>query len=447
MPKTRVNCPNCRQPIVADIEQLFDVAADPAAKQKLLSGAVNVVACQSCGYQGSLATPVVYHDPEKELLLSYMPPEIGLPRNEQERLLGGLINQVINRLPQEKRKGYLLRPQSTLTMQGLVERVLEEEGITREMIQAQQQRMNLLQRLISAAPEARETIARQEDSSIDADFFSLISRLAEASLMSGDQRSARALAELQRGLLPVTTFGRELQAQSQEYEAAINSLREIGEQLTREDLLDVVTKAPNDTRLQALVRLARPGMDYEFFQLLSQRIDRARNEGRARLIEIREKLLELTREVDSMLAERRKAVQGAIDQMLQAADVSQTMAENISVVDEMFLEELDAALADARSQGNLERSAKIQQMMAVIQQASAPPPEVKLIEALLEADDDASRQGILEQNASQITQDFIDALTNVMTQVQSTGDEDLNRQIQAVHRQVLRFSMKANLGK
>ncbi len=447
MPKTRVNCPNCRQPIVADIEQLFDVGADPAAKQKLLSGAVNVVACQSCGFQGSLATPVVYHDPEKELLLSYMPPEIGLPRNEQERLLGGLINQVINRLPQEKRKGYLLRPQSTLTMQGLVERVLEEEGITREMIQAQQQRMNLLQRLISAAPELRETIARQEDSSIDADFFSLISRLAEASLMSGDQQSARALAELQRGLLPVTTFGRELQAQSQEYEAAINSLREIGEQLTREDLLDVVTKAPNDTRLQALVRLARPGMDYEFFQLLSQRIDRARNEGRARLIEIREKLLELTSEVDSMLAERRKAVQGAIDQMLQAADVSQTMAENISVVDEMFLEELDAALAAARSQGNLERSAKIQQMMAVIQQASAPPPEVKLIESLLEADDDASRQGILEQNASQITQDFIDALTNVMTQVQSTGDEDLIQRIMAVHRQVLRFSMKANLGK
>lgn len=447
MPKTRVNCPNCRQPVIADVEQLFDVASDPSAKQKLLSGAVNVIACQNCGYQGSLATPIVYHDAEKELLLSYMPPEMGLPRNEQERILGGLINQVINRLPQEKRKGYLLRPQSTLTMQGLVERVLEGEGITREMIQAQQQKMNLLQRLISATPDVRETIAQQEDQLIDAEFFSLISRLAEASLGAGDQRSARALAELQRGLLPITSFGRELQAQSQEYEAAINSLRELGDQLTRDDLLDVVISAPNDIRLQALVRLARPAMDYEFFQLLSQRIDRARGDGRARLIEIREKLLDITREVDSRLEERRKAIQGIIENILQTPDISKAMAENLELVDEMFLGELDDFLAQARKQGNLERSAKIQQMIAVIQEASAPPPEVKLIEAMLEAEDDASRQALLEQNASQITPDFIDALSNVMTQLQSTGDEQLIKRIQAVHRQVLRFSMKANLGK
>lgn len=447
MPKTRVNCPNCRQPVIAEIEQLFDVASDPSAKQKLLSGAVNVIACQNCGYQGSLATPIVYHDPDKELLLSYMPPEMGLPRNEQERILGGLINQVINRLPQEKRKGYLLRPQSTLTMQGLVERVLEGEGITREMIQAQQQKMNLLQRLISATPDVREAIAQQEDKLIDAEFFSLISRLAEASLGAGDQRSARALAELQRSLLPITTFGRELQAQSQEYEAAINSLRELGDQLTREDLLDVVSSAPNDIRLQALVRLARPAMDYEFFQMLSQRIDRARSDGRARLIEIREKLLELTREIDGMIEERRKAIQGVIDKILKTPDVSTAMAENLGLVDEMFLGELDASLAEARKQGNLERSAKIQQMIAVIQEASAPPPEVKLIEAMLEAEDEASRQALIEQNAQQITPEFIDALTNVMTQLQSTGDEELSKRIQAVHRQVLRFSMKANLGK
>jgi uncharacterized protein YjgD (DUF1641 family) len=447
MPKTRVNCPNCRQPVIAEVEQLFDVASDPSAKQKLLSGAVNVIACQNCGYQGSLATPIVYHDPDKELLLSYMPPEMGLPRNEQERILGSLINQVINRLPQEKRKGYLLRPQSTLTMQGLVERVLEGEGITREMIQAQQQKMNLLQRLISATPDVREAIAQQEDKLIDAEFFSLISRLAEASLGAGDQRSARALAELQRSLLPITTFGRELQAQSQEYEAAINSLRELGDQLTREDLLDVVSSAPNDIRLQALVRLARPAMDYEFFQMLSQRIDRARSDGRVRLIEIREKLLELTREVDGMMEERRKAIQGVIDKIIKTPDVSTAMAENLGLVDEMFLGELDTFLAEARKQGNLERSAKIQQMIAVIQEASAPPPEVKLIEAMLEAEDEASRQALIEQNANQITPEFIDALTNVMTQLQSTGDEELSKRIQAVHRQVLRFSMKANLGK
>ena len=75
MPKTRINCPNCRQPVTADIDQLFDVNIDPAAKQRLLSGAFNIIQCPHCGFQGQAATPIVYHDPEKELLLTYVPPE------------------------------------------------------------------------------------------------------------------------------------------------------------------------------------------------------------------------------------------------------------------------------------------------------------------------------------------------------------------------------------
>ncbi len=154
MPKTQVSCPNCRQPVVAEINQLFDVNADPSAKSRLLSGSYNLMQCQYCGYQGNLASPIVYHDPDKELLLTFVPAELGLPRNEQERLIGEHDQPGDHKLPQEKRKGYLLNPQSTLTMQGLIERVLEADGITREMIQAQQQRMNLLQRLASVTDES-----------------------------------------------------------------------------------------------------------------------------------------------------------------------------------------------------------------------------------------------------------------------------------------------------
>src|SRR3989304_8669372 len=141
MPKTRINCPNCRQPINADVEQLFDAGVDPSAKQRLLSGAYNLVQCPFCGYRGNLATPIAYHNPDKELLLTFIPPEMGLPRDEQERLIGSLLNRVIKNLPQEKRKAYLLQPQSQLTMQGLVERILAADGITHEMLEAQQKRL------------------------------------------------------------------------------------------------------------------------------------------------------------------------------------------------------------------------------------------------------------------------------------------------------------------
>lgn len=110
--KAQISCPRCHQPLVAQIEQLFDVSSDPGAKQRLLGGVSNFAVCQNCGFNGPLATPIVYHDADKELLLTYFPAELHLPVNEQEKLIGPLINQATNHLPPEKRKAYLLRPQN-----------------------------------------------------------------------------------------------------------------------------------------------------------------------------------------------------------------------------------------------------------------------------------------------------------------------------------------------
>ena len=189
---------------MADIDQLFDVGQDPTAKQKILSGSFNLAACPSCGYRGMIATPLVYHDPNKELLLTYFPPELGLPINEQERTIGPLITKVTNNLPQEKRKAYLLQPQAMLTMQTMLERILAADGITKEMIQAQQERMNLLQQLLSAPDEAVDNIVKENDALCDNDFFSLLNRLTEAAAVNGDQQSSQKLADLQKVLLSKT---------------------------------------------------------------------------------------------------------------------------------------------------------------------------------------------------------------------------------------------------
>jgi hypothetical protein len=148
---------------MADIDQLFDVGQDPTAKQKILSGAFNLASCPNCGFKGMIATPLVYHDPGKELLFTYFPPELSLPINEQERIIGPLITRVTNTLPQEKRKAYLLQPQAMLTLQTMIERILAADGITKEMIQAQQERMNLLQRLVNASDESIAEIVGKED--------------------------------------------------------------------------------------------------------------------------------------------------------------------------------------------------------------------------------------------------------------------------------------------
>jgi hypothetical protein len=450
MPRVQMSCPRCRQPIVAEIEQLFDVGVDPEAKQRFLSGGSNTANCQSCGYQGPLSTPVVYHDPARELLLTYFPAELGLPMNEQERLIGPLITQVMNKLPPEKRKAYLLRPQTMLTQQAMIERVLEGEGITREMMEASQQRLNLLQRLLSAsAPDVRQEIVRQEIRLIDERFFEILSRLVEASMAQGDQNSARALAALQQEILPLTDVGKKIQAQNAEVQLAVESLQNASKEgFTREKLLDLLVEAPNETRLAALVSMARSGLDYEFFRILTERVDTtAAADEKQKLTDLRERLLQLTKEIDQRMQEQAKQSRALLEEILKSEDVETAAAEAMQEMDDFFGEALREELQKARTSGDMQRIAQLQKVVNVIQQASAPPPEVALAEELMGAETEADRYEILSANAEKITPEFLQVLTSLMGQLEQSGQQDLSQRLQEVYRSALRFSMQSNLKK
>jgi hypothetical protein len=432
---------------MADVQQLFDVTQDPSSKSKLLSGLSNVVQCQVCGYQGALATPIVYHDSEKELLLTFVPPEVGLPHDEQEQLLGSLINQVVNNLPAEKRKAYLFTPQAHLTMQGLVEKVLEEDGITKEMIQAQQDKLEFLQRLSTTTDEAaRLEMLKENDSLVDGDLFNILTRLLETAASTGDQESVSQLEEIQSLLVVNTEFGKQIQQQSDEVQAAVESLHEVGQELTREKLVDLVIEAPNEVRLSALVSLARPGMDYQFFQILSQRIDAASGEEQERLSNLREQLLELTEQIDEQVKVRNESAQQLLEQILEADDVTQAIQQHAPEIDEFFVQAVQEALEGARKSGDLERSAKLNQLEEMIRQASAQPPEIEFLEELLEADDEAARQDLIKSNKEKVTPEFFQMLSGLMNQVTETSqDPELVEKVKAVNRQVLRYSMQSSL--
>src|SRR5574338_1432593 len=293
MPQTQIACPRCRQMIPANVEQLFDVTQDPQAKQRLLGGVSNMARCPFCGYQGRLATPIVYHDNDKELLLTFFPPELGLPLNEQEKVIGPLIKQVMDHLPPEKRKGYLLNPIPNLTYESMVQTILSKDGITPEMLKEQQDRVSLIERLLQASSnDVRSELIKQNPNMFDEQFFALFSRLAQSAAASGQEQVARALVDLQKQLLEETAFGRELKESVGELEAATKALQDAGQGLTREKLLELIVESPNDARVRAYVNLARAGMDYEFFQLLSTRIDKASGEEKTRMEALREKLLD-----------------------------------------------------------------------------------------------------------------------------------------------------------
>jgi hypothetical protein len=440
--------------IPAQIEQLFDVSADPGAKQRLIGRVSNYAHCPSCGFEGPLSTPIVYHDNDKELLLTYFPSELGLPVNEQERLVGPLITQVMNRLPAEKRKGYLLRPQSFLTFQTLIEKILEKDGVTKEMLDEQQKRLNLIQRLMQAiSPEVRTELIKQEAAQLDETFFALFNRLTEAAAASGQQQNVQAMAALQQELLANSEYGRKLQAQMGELEEAVKTLQEAGQGLTREKLIDIFIAAPNEARLRALVSLTRNGLDYSFFQVVTEKIDHSSGDERKKLEELREKVLDFTNQIDKATEEQMRQADKMIEALLTAPDIAQATAQNIAnFQNEAVVQVLETKLREAQQKNDVLRLQKLQQIVEVLQQASTPP-ELELVNELVDAaGDDAALEDALKAHESEITEELTGMLASLMQQVEQQGTKDPNsdeiiKRLEKVYRAILKRSMRKNLGK
>lgn len=452
MPQTQIACPNCRQLITANIEQLFDVTQDPQAKQRLLGGVSNMARCPHCGFQGRLATPIVYHDNAKELLLTFFPPELNVPLNEQERTIGPLIKKVTDALPPEKRKGYLLKPVANLSYDSMIKLILEKDGVTPEMLKEQQDRVQLVERLIQASSkDVRSEIIKQNEKLIDEQFFALFSRLAQSAAGSGQQQIAQAMVELQNQLLEETSFGRQLKESVGELEAASKALQEAGQGLTREKLLEIVLQSPSDARLRAYVSLVRGGMDYQFFQMLTERIEKASGEEKSKLEAMREKLLALTSEVDKQLEARYKQAQELVEKILAQEDVVQAVQDNLQNITQDVVDIATQMLRQASDKNDYARMGKLQKMIEVLRQASTPP-EVEFIEQLLDAADDASLDKMLDDNKDIVNDQFMEALIGLVAQVDQAAEQgnpeakSLGEKLSKIYKAAMKLSMKKNLG-
>jgi hypothetical protein len=448
MARTQTSCPTCRQPVVVDIQQVFDMGEDPLAKQKILSNTSNFLHCPSCGYQGMMAVPIIYHDPEKELLFTFFPPDLNTPVNEQEKQIGPLINRIMNDLPQEKRKAYLLQPQSMFTFQTMIEKILEADGITKEMIDDQQERINLLDKLIKTPNEDRLAIFEQEKEIIDINFFSILSRIVESAMEQGNEKSQKPLLDLQQQLFENTQVGQELFIQAKETETAIKSLQEASKNgLTREKLLEILESAPSETQLSTTASLARSGLDYGFFQLLSEKIDSTQEEDeKKKLTQLREKLLQITEKIDKQLQEQMTNAKQLLEKIISVEKIEEELEKNFNSVNDFFIQVLQAELSVARKDANIDRIQKLERIMIVIEKASAPTEEVKLFENLLEFKDKEDLDRLISDNSTKINQNFLDMMNNIVNQVQKQNDQpELLDKVKTVYKATLRHSMKKQM--
>lgn len=453
MPQQQIPCPQCSQPVVANIEQLFDITSDPDAKQRLLGGVSNAARCQNCGFGGQIPTPVIYHDNDKELLLTFFPPELMIPVNEQEMTVGPLIKKITDSLPAEKRKGYLLNPQTFFTYESMVERILGADGITPEMIKAQKDRVGVIEKLLTAKDdEERKALIQEDDSLFDEQFFGLFGQLGQAAAQSGQAETAEQMKALEQLLLNETEYGQQIQSSMKEMEAAAASLQELGEGLTREKLLDLIIEAPTQEREQALVSMARQGLDYEFFQMLTNRAEAESDaEKREELEGTRERLLDYVNEVDRQIEARSIQAQGFLESLLEQEDIGAATQANLERFDQNLVQALEAMLHKATEEKDEALLEKLQQVVVVLQQASGPLPDYEIIEKLLAAEGDEAMTKVLEENDEKVNDELLKTLSGIIAQSQgqedklSPQDQEMFSKMEKIYGAVLKYSMKKNM--
>jgi hypothetical protein len=416
---------------------IIDVGQRPEVKALFLSGQLNIAGCPQCGYAGMLNMPLVYHDPDKELLLTYAPPEMGLSEMEQQRIVGDLINRVISALPAEKRKGYLLRPKSYLRLEAMLKDVREAEGITQEMVEAQRAQTELLDRLLQTEGEqARKAIAQANDAQIDYEFLDLLALNIELAQRGQQPALASELLALREQLLGWTTLGQELAAR----EEAIASL---GPEITREGLLDKLIEAANQggetkpVKIETLIAVGRPAIDYMFYQQLTGQIAAAEQAGQREKAEalttLRQTVLDETARLDEQERQAAEEATDFLQQALENDDPEAFIRTNIDQVDNLFMNILMANLQAAERAGQteaVERLTKISDAITALILESQPP-EVQLVNQLLNADYPEGTLALLQENRQRITGELLEVMRLLTEDLSKRGrEETVQRMIQ-----------------
>lgn len=420
MPRIQTSCPNCKQPLVAEIFQVVDIKQDPRLKDLLLAGRLNLAQCPVCGFQGQLPVPLVYHDGGKELLLTFTPPDANKTMQEKESALAPLLKQVTDRLTPEERKGYLFQPKAMLTMNNLVKNVLLADGITEEMIQAQQEKMALLEKLFSLEGEQLRQEVKDNQDKIDREFFAIFAEIAQQILASRDEKSIDRIKEVQDVLMEVTEIGRSIKSEAEEIRAATQAIEGLGSNLTRSSLLELILASPNQERVKAYAGLVRPAMDYEFFKLFTDRIEATDAGGeRKEMVERRNLLLKITQEIDQQIEERLANAKQQIELILEEESVEEALLNKLASVDQFFVQAVSSELLAARDKQDKEREEKLTGLLQVIQRLTSPP-ELQIVEALLGAADD---EDLVSNMINELDEEILPGLVDTLTSIISSYDD------------------------
>jgi hypothetical protein len=191
-----------------------------------------------------------------------------------------------------------------------------------------------------------------------------------------------------------------------------------------------------------MVTVARPLIDYLFYQQLTERIEDAEQAGKAHQAEVlkalRDQVLDLTAQLDERVRQASQEAARFLDQILASEDLEQAVRANLDRFDPLLLEVLASALDEAEQVGPPERAAKLHQVSDILLQLvqESQPAEIQLINRLLAADYPNGTRALLEQNRDRLDGEFLELMRAIEEDVRQDGRTELSRRLADIQRQV-----------
>ncbi|HEY1012099.1 MAG TPA: CpXC domain-containing protein [Herpetosiphonaceae bacterium] len=431
--QVQLQCPSCRTPFTAVVWSMLDVGQEPQFKNALISGQINVAVCPKCGAGGMLATPMVYHDPAKQLFFTLLPQELNLKPEEQERFVGEMSRAAMEGLAKDAPRGYLLTPRRFMSMQSLLEAVLEAEGISKETLQAQRARVELLSQLAEAfeadraadkldAPESQlAALVASSKAGLDYDFFMTLSSYIDAAAQQGRDSSIGVLSELRDRLVQLSGF-----------DAVQAGLAEP----PVDEVIEALLAAPAE-QLEDVIANYRPLLDEDTFEAWAERLEAMggpeAEAARARMEQVRATVERMDEDAQQMF----EAAAGLLREVLEAEDPDAVLREHSSELNEAFLVVLDANLNAAGRAGQNELLETLidvrQRAIKAIQDAMTP--EERLINQLLSAETPAEATKLLRKSVAQVTPAFVKKVNELAEEMDKAGRKEVVERLRQVGRE------------
>jgi hypothetical protein len=244
--------------------------------------------------------------------------------------------------------------------------------------------------------------------------------MAQRMMQAGEDAIADAIIELQNQLVESSSYGQVILKDQEEQELIIREvageLQRLGQQATRQDIIQLVIRyADKPHHIEALIGLARPAFDYQFFQEFTAQISKAPASDRPRLEAVRQRLVDLSARADQQAQAAFRQAAQLLQQMLAAKDPDELIQAALPLIDDVFMTVLEANIREAERRSDLQSSARLKEVQSKIIAAlqSQMQPELRFVDELLNLESDDEIRSRISEHAADFGPELLEVIDAV----------------------------------